>query len=359
MKIEYQKPPIECVPYATQMSPSHTIQSKITSLRYEGYRYITQIEVKDVNVILDHLAVTAKAIHRFADFSSPYHVVFVDLEDIYLMFSHTIAFVFTKMVSDEDTYDFLKSISTYMAFPDEKDQVSLRFFYKPDSWNIKNISPDEFVIDPNLYPNIDSTMLVEDYQASSESLLVLAGEPGVGKTTFIKLLLRQYLGDTVGYVNSEDILLADAFWHAVTFGEFHALVLDDINVDLLNRETEKGKKFLSHLLSYSDGLFEGRAKIIITTNQQLVTVDPALTRDGRCFDFIYLEPLMYEYALNLWTQWQYEERHFVDQFQGMSTVKQAELMKLRQHIDMQKYGKRYMKNEVDISRQFGLAAVGF
>lgn len=95
-------------------------------------------------------------------------------------------------------------------------------------------------------------------------------------------------------------------------------------------------------MSYTDGLLSRKDKIIITTNQAIDTIDPALLRPGRCFDVLQLNPLSVEQAKEIW----------VDLF-GLSacdlvtrgnTVTQAELMSQFTAIKTQREIRRYIRD---------------
>lgn len=199
-----------------------------------------------------------------------------------------------------------------------------------------------------LYPDIDCKSLVEDYLSSDESLLFLYGEPGVGKTTFIKKLLYQSVIKDAAYVKDPTILNNAAFW--VQLGsEYQILILDDLDCDFTRPRdsNEKSKHFLNFLLSYSDGILSmgRRPKILITTNQTIQGVDSALVRAGRCFDFIHVKALNQQQALHLWTtKFNRTEEEFNARFNGITKISQSSFMMEINRLDDKKDRRRYIKD---------------
>lgn len=157
-------------------------------------------------------------------------------------------------------------------------------------------------IELDLYPDIDIDALAREYVESDESILILEGVPGVGKTTFLRYLcLQTKLADKrCYYIKDPAVLTSDAFWADYGTDEDNLLILDDITVTLHDRESSDDKTFVDRLLSASDNIFSSSPKIVITTNTDITKVDPAITRSGRCYDLITLNPLSQEQAQAAW-----------------------------------------------------------
>lgn len=155
-----------------------------------------------------------------------------------------------------------------------------------------------------LYPRLDTEMLIDIYAKSDESLLILTGTPGVGKTCFAKMLCKtaaQTLERSIriGYVKDPAVLRMDSFWATLHRYGFDFLLLDDLD-DELKPRTEGKNPIVNNILSFSDGMFPPKTKIIVTTNQPNSDIDKAVIRPGRCFDILSLPPLSYEEALSIW-----------------------------------------------------------
>ena len=61
-------------------------------------------------------------------------------------------------------------------------------------------------------------------------------------------------------------------------------------------------RFLSNLLSFTDGIQKNYTKFIFTTNQSFDDIDSAVLRKGRLFDVLELRELTNEEALEVWKE---------------------------------------------------------
>ena len=183
-------------------------------------------------------------------------------------------------------------------------------------------------IHPELYPDIDINLLLDAYTESRESVLMLYGPPGVGKTTFIKFLLAAGDFQSVAYVKDPQVMGMGELWGKLSGGDYDLVIFDDLDLGLLPRQKSKDGNFMSQLLSFSDGIFHSnKTKIIITTNQHIGEIDSALVRPGRCFDFINLNCLTREQALHAWTNLlELDEDRFNATFKDAEEITQAALM---------------------------------
>ena len=154
---------------------------------------------------------------------------------------------------------------------------------------------------PELYPDIDITILNEEFKRSNDAILILYGQPGVGKTTFIKYILDQGDYPDALYVKDINVMKSGDFWCNLTGRRYGVMILDDLDFALSPRRHDEDSTLVTNLLSYSDGIFNQNAKVVITTNQPIHQIDNALMRPGRCFDFLTLEPLTQVQAQEFWT----------------------------------------------------------
>lgn len=128
-------------------------------------------------------------------------------------------------------------------------------------------------------------------------LLLWYGPPGTGKTTAVRALLHAWRDWARGVVVTDpQLLLVDPkYLRRVVLNErrndgWRLLILEDAEA-LLRKET--GGPALGKLLNLADGLLgQGvRCLYLITTNEPVGALHPALVRPGRCLARIEFPPL--------------------------------------------------------------------
>jgi len=193
---------------------------------------------------------------------------------------------------------------------------------------------------PELYPDYDVEKLASQYAASRDNILLLVGEPGVGKTQFIRYVMKAGAYDQIVYVKDTAVLESDDFWMEHSESNAQLMVFDDMDDVLTPRNSarkkgesakehvaRKNNPFMRNVLSFTDGIFEKETKIIITTNQPIAEVDAALVRPGRCFDFLTLRPLSNADARGIWVDVLKNDVGLFDvKFAGVESITQASLM---------------------------------
>lgn len=192
------------------------------------------------------------------------------------------------------------------------------------------------------YPYLDTQEMFSQFMMSDSNILLLSGTPGTGKTklgdAFMQYLLettriqvsdkrtivreadsgieyemdviaKESDGVKVAYIKNEEILSMDEFWNILKEDEYHLVFLDDLDYSLLPRtqnistsEDIQKNKFISNLLSFTDGIFESgnKTKFIVTTNKDVSDIDSAVLRKGRTFDILQLRELKHEEAGKIW-----------------------------------------------------------
>lgn len=158
----------------------------------------------------------------------------------------------------------------------------------------------------NLFPDIDLDVLCKEYAASPNSILLLYGPPGVGKTSFVRYIFQKNLFKNI-YTISSTLLATNPNILSRIFNEDNdtmsskLILLDDVDHLLASRDKADLdiSSMLSSFLSYTDSI-NRPPKVILTTNANITELDSALIRAGRCFDFIQLYPMDIDYARNLW-----------------------------------------------------------
>jgi ABC-type cobalamin/Fe3+-siderophores transport system ATPase subunit len=173
--------------------------------------------------------------------------------------------------------------------------VDTKDFYLPKS---------DLQIRSEYYPDfVDPKKYLDDYMTSNESILLIAGPPGTGKTTLLRYLITQYkLCAHVIY--DEKLIENDGPFQSFLFREEEyqgewgetgpssrqedIMVIEDADTILTSRERD-GNKLMSRFLNVADGLIKlPNKKLVFTTNiLDFGNVDAALQRPGRCFGVIH------------------------------------------------------------------------
>lgn len=144
----------------------------------------------------------------------------------------------------------------------------------------------------HFYPFMDRPLeqYYDDYLASKESLLLLIGPPGGGKSTWLRGLCFKGQ-DQVLVCNDPAAIASGEIFTFFAGADFDLLILEDADQFLTPRED--GNSMMTILLNETDGIIKQvQKKIVISTNlSSLNKVDKALYREGRCYDVLKFEPL--------------------------------------------------------------------
>lgn len=156
------------------------------------------------------------------------------------------------------------------------------------------------VVHSEAYPKIANlNEFVDKFFKSTSSVLILQGEPGVGKTVFIRYMInrmREHLGDTnavptVYYTCDSNVIKhSEFFMEGLNVEKMNCTVIEDLDFDLMPRQDDNPTMY--KLLNTTDGLVKNKMKLIISTNLLGSNhIDSALLRPGRCFGTIKLTKL--------------------------------------------------------------------
>lgn len=177
-------------------------------------------------------------------------------------------------------------------------------------------------VSKSYYPYMCIDTLFKEYFASHESILLLTGEPGLGKSKLATLAMK-YAVDNPGevpyplsanepyinlvFVRGTDILSSEEFWMDLEVFPPDFIIIDDLDnmlttreADVVSNEDVLKNKFMNQFLSFTDGIEKRNTKFIITTNQHYKDIDSAVLRDGRLFDIIEMRQLHIHEALEIW-----------------------------------------------------------
>ena len=160
----------------------------------------------------------------------------------------------------------------------------------------KNIylPPVKTKLHPEFYPDIEGgpSRFIQDYLAADESILLMAGPPGTGKTTFLRhMIVENKLSAHVCY--DETLMKNDKVFQTFLMeSDSDMMVIEDADTILISRERD-GNKMMARFLNVSDGLIKlPNKKLVFTTNlTDFSKVDSALLRPGRCFAVLHTRAL--------------------------------------------------------------------
>jgi ATPase family associated with various cellular activities (AAA) len=160
------------------------------------------------------------------------------------------------------------------------------------------------------YPSLPhgvSTFL-EEYLDAPESVLVLQGPPGMGKTRLERELLRRMSlrkqaddaeHASALYSGDQKVWESDEIFVQFMTGNYDCLLVED--ADHLIKSRAEGNETLHRFLNAADGVAQAQGrKIVFSTNLPHVhDLDDALVRPGRCFAHVSMRLLTPDEAARL------------------------------------------------------------
>lgn len=213
------------------------------------------------------------------------------------------------------------------------DTINIKWYFAGSDGIDYNYFEEKSVPSLNVtsYPYIkDIIKKIDEYILSNESVLLLIGPPGTGKTSLIRYILSRYntlmnvkplrIDDAptirrrfsedssyVYYTAEERVLQSDQMFISFATQAQALMVLEDIDIHLSARN--EGNVFMYKLLGSSDGLIKNvNRKIIISTNLPNVKdIDDALIRPGRCFGVFEFRKLNLEESITCLQELEYLE----------------------------------------------------
>lgn len=129
---------------------------------------------------------------------------------------------------------------------------------------------------------------IDRYLSAPESVLILMGPPGTGKTRLVRAILgalSRRKGDSAEVLYTADklVLKSDNIFVDFMTGTHDAFVIED--ADYLLQPRTEGNQDLHRFLMVADGVVRASGrKMLFTTNvPNAGSIDEALLRPGRCF----------------------------------------------------------------------------
>jgi energy-coupling factor transporter ATP-binding protein EcfA2 len=175
------------------------------------------------------------------------------------------------------------------------------WYFLSSSRNLTNTSFEELAqeeLHDEAYPILGEPVLefVRRFLAASETVLVILGPPGAGKTRLVRAILgemsrRKGKSAEIMYTGDKRALENDEIFVSFITGTHDAFVIEDADHILTPRA--HGNIDLHRFLAIADGVVRAQGrKIIFTTNLPNVgDLDEALLRPGRCFAAVHTRSL--------------------------------------------------------------------
>lgn len=289
------------MPIPTQQNPSPTPDTVVSSsfrdhLMFNFHKRVFE-EKLNVTSVEKGVNITGESFNQILPKLNPlYHTegsyeisyegfiddhTFVRLSQDLARKNHTLQTYFT---TDQDMVDFFQNQIQIIKAPP---YISWVTHMSQDGLEVERIPLDApEVVKSCFYPwlnGIDLDDYLQSYLDSSESILLLYGKPGTGKSNLLKYLL-QYSGESALITYQDSVRDLDLMFSSFLKGPEKFLIIEDADEFLVKRE--QGNTAMKRLLNITDGLTSNKdKKVIFTTNlTNTSSIDPALRREGRCYD---------------------------------------------------------------------------
>jgi len=147
------------------------------------------------------------------------------------------------------------------------------------------------------FANVDKA-IIASIPKNESGMILLHGEPGTGKTTYIKHLISRFKEKKFIFIQNDFVreLLKPSFIAFLLQNKDAILIIEDAEKVVVARESSSDESVVSTLLQLTDGLFSDflNIKIICTFNTNLDRIDKALLRKGRMIAKYNFTPLSAE-----------------------------------------------------------------
>ncbi len=163
------------------------------------------------------------------------------------------------------------------------------------SVDINEIYNDDFV---EINEIINTSM-----EKAESGIVLLHGEPGTGKTTYIKHLICKFKEKEFIFIQNDFVqdLLKPSFISFLLQNKNSVLIIEDAEKVVVSRDDVSEASIVSTILQLTDGLFSDflNIKILCTFNTDIKHIDKALLRKGRMIAKHNFTPLSAEKTMAL------------------------------------------------------------
>ena len=206
--------------------------------------------------------------------------------------------------NDGSLKEFIELLEEYYVAPEQEDaniykiaQTMSGFCLKKSK--IKEVPDFELERQYNddfIRENDKICKFIED--ADKSGLVILHGEKGTGKTTYIRNLISTHPDKKFVFVSPDlvSVLGTPTFTDFINTLNNHIIILEDCENAIRDRKITGANSAVSTLLNMTDGLLADDLgiKFICTFNADIQDIDPALLRKGRLICKYEFKPLTVE-----------------------------------------------------------------
>jgi hypothetical protein len=268
--------------------------------------------VADFFNLLDPPTFTTKISHKFNEHDLKLQETVVMIEkDLVMFYDDDLYFYINPDVhlveSDSNPfYLLMRLLNKYKSNTIEKNKIHIvyksEYGFSKLAFNVKHIN-----VDINANYNDDfkpiSEEIIKNLNSKNKSgLYILNGEPGTGKTTYIRYLAGKIKRniifispDMVEYITDPSFILF------LMDNSDSVLIIEDAEPALQKRDGSTRTGAISNILNLTDGLLSDclNISIVATFNTNTKNLDEALLREGRLINSYMFENLSIEKSCNL------------------------------------------------------------
>lgn len=200
-------------------------------------------------------------------------------------------------------------IKKYLYYVDDSPkEANLKLVYYDAKEGFQTLKSKINVTKINLKENYNDDIisvhnkLVNFIKSRNTGLCLLRGEPGTGKSYYLRYLLTEYPNNYIFIPNSiTSHLTSPDFLSFMIENKDSVFILEDCEQVLFNRELNPSNMGISGILNIADGLMSDvlNIKFICTFNTDINNIDKALLREGRCIINYEFKPLSVDKTAHL------------------------------------------------------------
>jgi hypothetical protein len=205
---------------------------------------------------------------------------------------HSLELTFAYDVQDPETEAWMLETSRYLQNTYKtSDKPRFKVLIAQDGmFNTEEVETNDFdAIDIREFYNDDfvevDELICGSIQKKESGMILLHGEPGTGKTTYIKHLISKFRDKKFIFIQNDFVkeLLKPSFIAFLLQNRDALLIIEDAEKVVVARDDSTDESVVSTLLQLTDGLFSDflNIKIVCTFNTNLDRIDKALLRKGR------------------------------------------------------------------------------